>query len=122
MSDIRLKKITVESSPLIIQNGDVSILNTTISNSILNGSLVSNGGISINSTYEASSMTAGGSLTVGGGVGIMKSIFIGKNLNMDTSNGIIVVGGVTENRMYLDNISNKHFYDEQFKFVDYNNN
>ena len=110
MSDIRLKKITVESSPLIIQNGDVSILNTTISNSILNGSLVSNGGISINSTYEASSMTAGGSLTVGGGVGIMKSIFIGKNLNMDTSNGIIVVGGVTENRMYLDNISNKHFY------------
>jgi hypothetical protein len=112
MSDIRLKKITVEplESPLIIQNGDVSILNTTISNSILNGSLVSNGGISINNDYEASSMSAGGALTVGGGVGIMKSIYIGKNLNMDTSNGLIVVGGVTENRMYLDNIINKHFY------------
>jgi hypothetical protein len=110
MSDIRLKKITVESSPLIIQNGNVSILNTTISSSILEGSLISNGGISINSTYEASSMTAGGSLTVGGGVGIMKSIYIGKNLNMDTSNGLIVVGGVTENRMYLDNVINKHFY------------
>lgn len=110
MSDIRLKKITAEDSPLIIQNGNVSILNTTVSDSILNGSLVSNGGISINSTYEASSMTAGGSLTVGGGVGIMKSIYIGKNLNMDTSNGLIVIGGVTENRMYLDNINNKHFY------------
>lgn len=110
MSDIRLKKITVESSPLIIQNGNISILNTTISSSILDGSLVSNGGISINSTYEASSMTAGGSLTVGGGVGIMKSIYIGKNLNMDTSNGLIVIGGVTENRMYLDNIINKRFY------------
>jgi hypothetical protein len=110
MSDIRLKKITIETSPLIIQNGDITILNTTISDSMLNGSLVSNGGISISSTYEASSMSAGGSLTVGGGVGVMKSIYIGKNLNMDTSNGIIVVGGVTENRMYLDNISNKHFY------------
>jgi len=110
MSDIRLKKITIESSPLIIQNGNISILNTTISDNILNGSLVSNGGISINSTYEASSMSAGGSLTVGGGVGVMKSIYIGKNLNMDTSNGEIIIGGVTENRMYLDNVINKHFY------------
>lgn len=110
MSDIRLKKITVESSPLIIQNGDITILNTTVSDSVLSGSLVSNGGISISSTYEASSMTAGGSLTVGGGVGIMKSIYIGKNLNMDTSNGKIIVGGITENRIYLDDISNKHFY------------
>ena len=110
MSDIRLKKITIETSPLIIQNGDITILNTTISDSMLNGSLVSNGGISINNDYEASSMSAGGSLTVGGGVGVMKSIYIGKNLNMNTSNGIIVVGGITENRMYLDNVINKNFY------------
>ena len=112
MGDIRLKKITIEptQSPLIIQKGDVSIMNTTISSSMLTGSLVSNGGVSINTTYEASSSTAGGSLTVGGGVGIMKSVYIGKNLNMDTSNGIITIGGVTENRLYLDNVINKHFY------------
>jgi hypothetical protein len=112
MGDIRLKKITVEASqsPLIIQNGDVSITNTTISSSILNGALVSNGGISINTTYDASSSTAGGSLTVGGGIGVMKSVYVGKDLNIDSSNGLIIVGGLTENRLYLDNIVNKHFY------------
>ena len=46
MANIRLKKLTIEPtvtefpSPLIIQNGDVNITNTTKSLSILSGSLI----------------------------------------------------------------------------------
>ena len=112
MSDIRLKKITVEplQSPLIIQRGDVNITSTTASTSVLNGALVVNGGTSINTTYDASSSTSGGALTIAGGAGIMKNVFIGKDLYLDSSNGIIQVGGLSENRLFLDTVSNKNFY------------
>jgi hypothetical protein len=112
MADIRLKKITVEpnQSPLVVQGGDISITNTTASTSVLDGALVSNGGISINTTYDSISSTSGGALTIAGGVGIMKNAFIGKDLNLDSSNGIIQVRGLSENRLFLDTVSNKNFY------------
>ena len=112
MADIRLKKITVESnqSPLVIQRGDINITSTTASTSVLNGALVVNGGTSINTTYDASSSTSGGALTIAGGAGIMKNVFIGKDLYLDSSNGIIQVGGLSENRLFLDTASNKNFY------------
>jgi hypothetical protein len=105
MANIRLKKLTIEptvtefSSPLIIQNGDVNITNTTKSLSILSGSLITDGGVGINADYESISSSAGGALTIGGGVGIMKSIIIGKNLSLDSSNGLIQIGGLTESRL-----------------------
>ena len=112
MADIRLKKITIEpsQSPLVIQNGDVNITNTTESLSMLSGALISDGGIAINANYESISSSAGGALTVGGGVGVMKSIIIGKNLSLDSSNGLIQIGGITENRLFLDTVINKQFW------------
>lgn len=111
MSDIRLKKITIEplQSPLIIQNGDVSITSTTFSTDMLNGSLILNGGLSINTTHTAISSTCGGALTIGGGVGIMKNVYIGNDLNLDSSNGVFRIHGLSEPRMFLDNITNKNF-------------
>jgi hypothetical protein len=111
MSDIRLKKITIEplQSPLIIQKGDVSITNTTFSTDILNASLIVNGGISINTTHIAISSTCGGALTIGGGVGIMKNVYIGNDLNLDSSNGVFRIAGLSTPRMFLDNITNKNF-------------
>lgn len=112
MSDIRLKRITVEplQSPLIIQKGDVKITNTTASTSILDGALVVNGGTSINTTYDSVSSTSGGAMTVAGGVGIMKNVYIGKDLNLDSSNGIFRILGLTEPRLFLDSVANKNFY------------
>jgi hypothetical protein len=112
MSDIRLKKITIEpsQSPLIIQNGDVSIHSTTSSSSVLDGAVVVKGGMSINTTINSTSSTSGGGLTVGGGVAIMKDMYIGKDINLDSSNGVIRVNGLSESRLFLDNISNKAFH------------
>ena len=110
MADIRLKKITVEDSPLIIQNGNVNITSTVVSTNIITGSLISNGGISINCSHEANSSTSGGCLTVGGGVGIMKSLHVAGNIILDGSTGIIRVKGASENRLYMDSIIGKYFY------------
>jgi hypothetical protein len=111
MGDIRLKNITVEPSNfLTIKNGDVLITSTTISTNILNGSLVVDGGIGINATYDAVSSTSGGTLTVGGGLGIHGQTFLGNNLILDNNSSIISVKGVSDYRLYLDSINNKHFY------------
>ena len=120
MTDIRLKKITIQSnqSPLIIQKGDVVISNTTISNSIFQGSLIVNGGISVNTTFNATSSTAGGSLTVGGGLGVIKNVYIGNDLVLDSSNSVFKINGLSDNRLLLDVNSfslspdgvNKRFY------------
>jgi hypothetical protein len=112
MADIRLKKLTIEpaQSPLIIQNGNVNITNTTESISILSGALITDGGVGINANYESISSSAGGALTVGGGIGVMKSIIIGKNLSLDSSNGLIQIGGITERRLFLDTVINKQFW------------
>jgi hypothetical protein len=112
MADIRLKKLTIEpsQSPLVIQNGDVNITNTTQSTSSLTGALISDGGIGITANYESISSSAGGAMTVAGGVGIMKSVIIGKNLSLDSSNGLIRIGGLTEDRLFLDTVTNKQFW------------
>ena len=109
MADIRLKKITIESSPLIINKGQISIKNTNVSDSIINGSLITNGGISINCTHDSSNSSVGGCLTVGGGAGIMKDLYIGKNLILENLNGIFQISGISENRLFLDTIVNKEF-------------
>jgi hypothetical protein len=110
MSDIRLKRITVEplQSPLIIQKGDVKITRTTASTSILDGALVVNGGISISTTYDSVSSTSGGAFTIAGGAGIMKNVYMGKDLTLDSSNGVFRVAGLSEPRIFLDSISNKN--------------
>lgn len=112
MADIRLKRITVEAqqSPLIIQNGDVTINSTTTSDSILSGSFVTKGGISITGSVDSNSSTSGGALTVGGGLGIMKNAYIGRNLVLDSTNSILQINGLSTNRLFLDTITNKNFY------------
>lgn len=112
MENIRLSKITVSplSSPLVIHKGNVHIYDTTISNSRLDGAFISNGGISINCTHDAQSSTEGGTLTVGGGASVSKDLFVGKSLIVEGWNGIFQVGGITENRMFLDSTVNKQFY------------
>lgn len=112
MADIRLKRITIEAqqSPLIIQNGDVTINSTTTSDSILTGSFLTKGGISITASIDSNSSTSGGALTVGGGVGIMKNAYIGKDLVLDSTNSILQINGLSTNRLFLDTITNKNFY------------
>lgn len=107
MADIRLKKITVESSPLVVQFGDVIITNTTVSSNAATGTIVSNGGIGINCTDDSSSNTAGGGLTVGGGVGIMKTLQVGQNIIQDTSSGLFRVKGLSDDRFFIDSSTNK---------------
>jgi len=112
MENIRLSKITVSpfSSPLVIHNGNVHIYDTTSSTSRLSGSFVTNGGISINCTHDAQSSTEGGTLTVGGGASISKTLFVGKDLIVEDWNGVFSVGGISENRLFLDTTLNKQFY------------
>jgi hypothetical protein len=111
MENIRLKKITVAPlETLIIHNGNVHLTNTNESSSIVSGAFILNGGVAINSTYDSISSSAGGSLTVGGGVGIMKNLYVGKDLVLDNSNSVFRINGVSENRLFLDNIANKRFY------------
>uniref|UniRef100_A0A6C0H850 Tail protein n=1 Tax=viral metagenome TaxID=1070528 RepID=A0A6C0H850_9ZZZZ len=108
MADIRLKKITVEplQSPLVIQNGNVRLVATHPSSSIINGALLVDGGIGISSSYESTSCTAGGSLTVGGGVGVVKSLQVGKDVVLDSVTGQLRVKGLTQDRLFVDDVSN----------------
>jgi hypothetical protein len=111
MSDIRLKKITVEPSQILtIQQGNIYVTNTTISTNRLNGSLIINGGIGINCTYNSVSSTSGGALTVGGGLSVYNETFLGNNLIMDNNSSTLSINGINTNRLFLDSVSNKYFY------------
>lgn len=110
MSDIRLKKISIENSPLVVQNGYVNITDTIASINKLTGSLVVDGSIAINSTHLGTSNTAGGSLTIGGSLGITNKAFFGNDLILDNNTGVLRVDGILENRLFLDTITNKQFY------------
>lgn len=111
MSDIRLKTITVEpSNRLKLQKGDINITNTTLSSNILNGALVVDGGVSINCFGTSVSSTSGGALTIGGGVGIMGDAYMGNDLILDSYTSVISVLGISNDRLFLDTVSNKHFY------------
>lgn len=111
MSDIRLKKITVEPSQVLtIQRGNINITNTTISSNRLNGSLITYGGIGINCTYDSVSSTSGGALTIGGGLAVNNQTFLGNNLIIDNNSASFTVNGINTNRLFLDSVSNKYFY------------
>ena len=112
MSDIRLRKITIDPnlSNLIIQNGTILITDTTPSNNAISGALVIDGGIGINSSIESISSTSGGGLTIKGGLGVAKNTYLGGNLTLDNNTKTFSVNGITNNRLFLDTISNKNFY------------
>lgn len=112
MSNIRLKVITVEPSqaPLIIQNGNVSITDSTISNSMISGALIVNGGLAINCTSDSISSTSGGGLTLGGGLAVTRKSNFGDNITLDNSSSVLKINGISNNRLFLDSIANKNFY------------
>lgn len=94
MSDIRLKKITVEPNSILeIQRGSLKISDTKGSSST-SASVMLNGGMSINIVNNSTSHTNGGALTVAGGVGISKNIYInGDQINENPMSIIRVLGG-----------------------------
>lgn len=109
MSDIRLRRITVNSQdyPLLIQNGVVNISSTMSSNSSISGALVVNGGISVGCTKSASSPTAGGGLTVNGGIGVLKNVHVGQDFSLSSATGVFQIGGLSEPRFIVDSVTNK---------------
>ena len=110
MSDIRLKKITVESGDLQIQNGTVSVLNTTPSNLLMSGALVVNGGVTISCTENATSETSGGGISVAGGLSALGSAFLGNDLRLSNPSGQFSVAGISNHRFFIDTTSNKNVY------------
>lgn len=109
MSDIRLKKITIENGPLIIQNGQITITDTSSSINIISSALTVNGGISVNCTSNAVSSTSGGAITIGGGLAVSKNTFIGSNLTLENNSSTFTINGITNNRLFFDTVNNKKF-------------
>ena len=112
MANIRLKRITVEplQEPLVIQNGYISILNTTPSLSSVTGALLTNGGISILCSSNSTSSTAGGGLSISGGMGILKDVYVGGDMILDSFTNVFRIKGITFDRMYMDSSLGKQFY------------
>lgn len=112
MSNIRLKVITVEPSqaPLIIQNGNVSITDTTVSDNMISGALILNGGLAIKCTSDSNSSTSGGGLTLGGGLAVTRKSNFGDNITLDNSSSVLKINGISTNRLFIDSIANKNFY------------
>ena len=59
--------------------------NTTISSNSTSGSFTLLGGISINNTQNSSSSTSGGTFTTLGGMGVRKSLIVGDNIAIGTT-------------------------------------
>ena len=106
MTDLRLKKISIENNQLIIQRGNVSITNTQSSNNSTTGSLISHGGISISNTVDSTSYTSGGALTIAGGMSVNKNVFLGQSIFIKES---LNVSGITQNRLFIGPTSNPQF-------------
>lgn len=68
-------------------DGTINLSSTTNSTNGTTASLILIGGLSINSSVDAISLTSGGALTISGGMSILKSIYIGNNLNISSSGG-----------------------------------
>ena len=113
MSDIRLKKITVDSNsltiPLTIQQGNVYISSTTNSADPFQGALTVSS-IGVSSTADTTSSSSGGAMSIAGGLSVMKSINVGSDINIDGISGKLKVSGLSINRLFLDNVSNRYFY------------
>jgi hypothetical protein len=108
MADIRLKTITAEqSNNLTVQKGNVLFTYTTPSTSTISASIVCDGGISINNSSDSTSSTSGGALTIGGGLAVSKTSTLGGNLLLDSNSSTLSVIGNTNERLFIDTISNK---------------
>lgn len=110
MTDIRLKKITIENNNLVINKGIVSITNTQNSVNLTTASLLLNGGISIINTNNTDSYTSGGALTIAGGISIYKNVNIGDNLTLHKNNSVLNIKGITNSRFYVDSILNENIF------------
>lgn len=75
--------------------GRTRILNTSVSSSMTEGSVMVHGGASISCTEDAISIFSGGAFTVGGGASIEKSAFVGGNLSVNGSLNVQGVGART---------------------------
>ena len=108
MSDVRLSSITVDPlvNSLNIRNGSVTILSTA-SSTALSSALFINGGLTIGSTINSSNLTSGGSITSLGGMSILKDIRLGGSMVLDSVSGTFSIGGISNNRIFVDTVSNK---------------
>ena len=104
MSDIRLKKITVDSNsltiPLTIQQGNVYISSTTNSADPFQGALTVSS-IGVSSTADTTSSSSGGAMSIAGGLSVMKSINVGSDINIDGISGKLKVSGLSINRLFF---------------------
>lgn len=101
MADIRLKKITVENAPLIIQNGIISISDTSLNSVSLTG------GLEVGCTAESTFNTNGGIVLVGG-MGIGRNLQVGGDIVGDNTNKVFRIKGVSVDRVMVDTITNKN--------------
>ncbi len=106
MSNIKLKGILVDNT-LNIQNGNVVIYDTSDSITPVSGALVVTGGVGIANTNNSTSSTGGGCLNLSGGVSINKNIYIGGDINQDSSFSTFVLKGISNDRIKIDSVSNK---------------
>ena len=110
MSSIRLNAISIDNSPLIIENGTILISDNTKSMSSMTGSLVLNGGIGINCSVDSISSTCGGAVTIEGGLGVKSQTFLGNNLTLDSHLSKLRINGIIHDRFFLDDVNNKQLY------------
>ncbi|NDC94944.1 hypothetical protein EB077_06545 [bacterium] len=109
MSDIRLKRITVENQ-LTVQNGTVRISDTTNSTNLTTAALIVSGGVTIQGTQNALNATSGGGLTVAGGISTLKSAHIGENLVVESPSSQFSVKGISQHRFLVDSTINKNIF------------
>lgn len=105
MSDIRLKRVTVDASTLDIVGGNVYVYNTNETTSPATGSIVTLGGIGIGHTNPATSPSNGGALTVKGGIGIAKNMFIDGNVSQEALTSTFTVKGTVLPRLLVESES-----------------
>jgi len=79
----------VNIEDIFIKDGNVEILNSSISSTDINtGALLISGGIGISNTTDAVSQDNGGTFTTAGGIGVKKKAYIGDSLYVDNFLGV----------------------------------
>lgn len=115
MSNIRLSKISIDSlsdptnPQLAIDGGVVKINSEKASTDSITGALVVKGGVAISTSTDAINSLNGGGLSVAGGVAITKSLYVGGNINMDSTNSRFQISGTNVNspRLRVSSITDK---------------
>ncbi len=113
MGDIRLNQITIDSigsNILTIDQGTITITNTSPSISTVSASLFTFGGISSSCTSDATGSSSGGGLTIKGGMAIGKSSFFNGNITQDSQNKTFTLQGSTYPRFFVDSTSNSDIF------------